>query len=148
MTAKPALAVPRKALDSDWETVKELLEKVGLPLEGARDHFANFSILGNPAFACAGMERYGAVALLRSVAVSPKRQGEGVGRCLVNALLASAKAQGIKDVYLLTTTAAEYFASHWGFATVGRDELPPALSASTELRGACPLAAAVLHLRL
>jgi amino-acid N-acetyltransferase len=63
----------------------------------------------------------------------------------VQAVLARARALGLRELYLLTTTAAGYF-PRFGFETVGREALPPVLSASEELRGACPASAIAMRL--
>ncbi len=87
------------------------------------------------------------VALLRSVAVVGAEEGRGVGEALVRRTLSTAAAQGVREVYLLTTTAAGYF-PRFGFQVVERSALPAALEASTELRGACPASATAMRLTL
>ncbi len=69
--------------------------------------------------------------------------GRGIGRMLVRAALA--RAGGLRELYLLTMTAAGYF-PRFGFETVGREVLPTALSASEELRCACPASAIAMRL--
>jgi len=96
---------------------------------------------------CAGVEQHGEVGLLRSVAVVEGLGGHGVGTVLVRAALERARALGLHELYLLTTTAAGYF-PRFGFETVGRDALPSALSASEELQGACPASAVAMRLTL
>ena len=77
--------------------------------------------------------------LLRSAAVAASWRGHGVGRALTRAALAHVDGAGA-PVALLTETADGYFTS-FGFHPVERDQLPAALVASPELRGACPLSA-------
>ena len=57
----------------------------------------------------AGLEVYGASALLRSVAVEDGWRGSGVGKALIDRALDQARQAGIEDVFLLTTTAERYF---------------------------------------
>ena len=84
-----------------------------------------------------GLEVYGDVALLRSAVVQQGRRGTGLGQGLVARLLEHAAARGVREVYLLTTTAERYF-PRFGFAPVPREAVAPALWASEEFRGACP----------
>ncbi len=93
------------------------------------------------------MGPYGAFGLLRSVAVVPALRGGGVGRALVADRLAAARAMGLAAVYLLTTTAADYF-RRLGFAPAPREEAPHNLAASPEFSGACPTSAKCMVLRL
>ncbi len=55
----------RRARESDWTAVAGLLEDSGLPMEGAREHFGNVLVIGEPLYACAGFEKHGSFGLLR-----------------------------------------------------------------------------------
>lgn len=129
----------RTAKDADLASVRQLLADSGLPLDGVEENFADFIVAeeGNGIAGVIGMERYGATGLLRSAAVSPAVRGSGLGSQLVNKLLERASAQGVRDVYLLTTTAEEYF-PRFGFTRAARTEAPASLRASREFQGACP----------
>lgn len=139
----------RKAQLSDFTKVEGLLTVAHLPLEGVRDYLAHFWLVfdGQTLIACAGIEPYGEVGLLRSVAVDQSHRGEGLGQALVNRVLQESVTGGIKQVALLTTTAAEYF-PRWGFQVVGREDLPASLHQSAEFQGACPDSAVALLLTL
>jgi amino-acid N-acetyltransferase len=93
--------------------------------------------------AVAGMEQYGPSALLRSVGVRPDWRGTGLGRELIDRLLAEAREQGTHDVYLLTTTAEDYF-PRFGFACISRERVPEPVKGSVEFTGACPASAVVM----
>lgn len=96
---------------------------------------------------CVALELYGEEALLRSLAVAPAARGRGLGERLTAAALDLAEARGARRVWLLTTTAERFF-PRFGFLAVERDELPEALAASAELRGACPASAVAMGLEL
>jgi amino-acid N-acetyltransferase len=139
----------RAAADADLPAVRRLLNAVALPLDGLADFFpggyavaigADGELLG-----VAGIEVHGDQGLLRSVAVSPKAQGGGIGADLARDRLAWAGGAGLLGVHLLTTTASPYFA-RLGFATVDRAELPAAIRASVEFRQACPETAVAMSL--
>ena len=125
----------RAAHDSDYAEVAALLHAVNLPLEGVQEHFGDFLVARADAgelVGCVGQERYGDVTLLRSLAVSPTQQGTGLGRELTLELLSAARAYGMREVVLLTTTAAVFFQKHFGFAPVERASYDQALGASPE----------------
>lgn len=139
----------RPANPSDWAAVEQLLVANKLPLSGARDHLDAFLVAqdGSELVGCAGLELRGEVALLRSVAVAPSRQGEGIGRQMVSAMLAQARGRGLKTLALLTTTARQWFQGY-GFRVAVSSEAPVALKASAEFQGACPASAEFMVLDL
>jgi amino-acid N-acetyltransferase len=65
----------------------------------------------------------------------------------VRALLVHATARGFRELYLLTTTAEEFF-PRFGFERIGREEVPAAVRESVEFRESCPASATVMRLRL
>ena len=139
----------RKARRSDLAAVEHLLSASNLPLDGVRDHFADFIVAedNDEIEGAVGLEKYDSVALLRSAVVAPEYRGSGVGRRLVEQLLERAEEDGIDELYLLTTTAEKYF-PRFGFKTTSRSSVPEELKASAEFRGACPDTAIVMKRRL
>ncbi len=139
------------AVARDLDAIRRLLVQAHLPEAGLLDQFPAAYVVardGAEIVGVAGLETYGPVGLLRSVAVLPGLRGGGVGRALVADRLAVARARALDSVYLLTTSAADYFA-RLGFSAAPREEVPADLALSPELSGACPASAAcmVLHLR-
>jgi N-acetylglutamate synthase-like GNAT family acetyltransferase len=103
------------ARNEDLSVVLTLLEQSGLPKDGLADHWATTLVARDDGrIVCsAALEMYGAPALLRSVAVDPALRGQGLGRRLTQAALDLALG-GVKDVYLLTETAGEFFRASFG----------------------------------
>lgn len=136
----------RSAGPSDLRAIEALLSSAGLPLEGVAEHLSHFLVAEREGVlvAAAGLEAYATSGLLRSVVVHPAEKGRGVGAQLVLELLACARTKGLRALYLLTTTAADYF-PRFGFVRIERILLPRELHASEELRGACPASAVVMH---
>jgi amino-acid N-acetyltransferase len=138
----------RPARASDWPRIRGLLEARHLPIEGAETHLTEFVVAtsetGGAVLGVAGLERYGEVGLLRSIAVVEDLAGKGLGTALVRALLERARGGGVRDVFLLTTTAPDWF-PRFGFTVARREELPEVLNASEELRGACPSSAVAMR---
>jgi amino-acid N-acetyltransferase len=140
----------RRAKNLDLQAVSALLETAKLPLDGFAESFENFVVAeGNwiDIVGAAGLEVYGRFSLLRSVVVAPGWQGYGVGRALTGEILSRARARNIDEVFLLTTTAENFFPS-FGFQRIERADLPPELEQSAELTGACPASATVMKLAL
>lgn len=139
----------RNARESDLPAVERLLSASKLPLDGVRDHFADFLVAedGEGIEGAVGLEKYETVALLRSAIVAPDHRGSGIGRQLVERALERAEEDGIDELYLLTTTAQSYF-PRFGFTPTSRTTVPEELKSSAEFRGACPDTAVVMKRRL
>lgn len=135
----------RAATTHDLPAVEQLLVTTGLPVDGVDENFREFMVAadGNAIAGVIGIERYGPIALLRSAAVSPDSRGSGIGTRLVKTILERAAADGVEDVYLLTTTAADYF-PRFGFTEALRSDAPEQLRASREFQGACPATAILM----
>ena len=140
--ASPSL---RPATPSDLPSILALLQEAQLPSEGVAEWLSRFVVAeaGGSVVAAAGMELYGRAALLRSVVVSPGLRGSGLGAALTERIATAATAAGARMLYLLTTTADGYF-PRLGFQRMRREDLPEALGASAELKGACPASAVVM----
>ncbi len=130
----------RPARPEDLPAVLALLEHCGLPTAGVREHLDTFyvAVEGGRVVGSAGVEVYGQVALLRSVATDPAHRGRGVARRLCAEALREAARRGARSCFLLTETAVDYFARHFGFQRVPRSAADPRLLASEEFCGACP----------
>ena len=92
--------------------VKQLLSESGLPIEDiTAKHLQHFFGCGSglELEGLVGLELYGDVALLRSLAVASSRRRTGVGSGLVGHAERHARDQGVKSLYLLTTTAEALF---------------------------------------
>lgn len=87
-----------------------------------------------------GLELYGKVALIRSVAVIQSRRRENLGTRIVDDLLQRARGLQIDSVYLLTETAHSFFLKK-GFKDFDRDEVPAELKNSSEFSEVCPASA-------
>lgn len=135
----------RPATAADRSGVVGLLREAGLPDAGVPADLRDFVVAERDGAlgGAAGLEVYDDTALLRSVVVAPAWRGTGLGKELVDYVLASARARGIGDIYLLTTTAEHWF-PRFGFRPVARATVPAPLHASAEFQGACPESAVVM----
>ncbi len=139
-------AVVRAASAADYDQVVRLLVAADLPTAGLKRSLPDFLVAEEDGrvVGVAGLEVYGDAALLRSAVVEPSRRGGGLGNGLVSALLAHAGGRGVREIYLLTTTAEGYF-PRFGFIRVGREAVAPTVRASEEFRGACPDSAVAMR---
>src|SRR5712691_2888217 len=137
------------ATPSDLLDIVSLLKAAALPVAGIENHIETTLVARDSErlLGCAAVEVYGQAGLLRSVAVEVEHRGEGWGERLTKAALELARKRGVRDIYLLTTTASHFF-PRFGFTATTRAELDPALAQSEELRGECPASALAMRASL
>jgi amino-acid N-acetyltransferase len=134
------------AQPSDLASVCNLLSAAALPTEDLTEESLRlFCVVRDQeeVVGAVGLERHGDCALLRSLVIAPGSRGRGLGMQLTEAAEARAQELGLSAVYLLTTTAAEFFASR-GFRAVMRSEVPAGIRATTEFASLCPSTAVVM----
>ena len=131
------------------QAVEDLLTKANLPVEGVKKAIGLFVVaeLKGNVVGVAGVERCGDFGLLRSVAVDPAVRGRGVGAAMTKWLIADSEATGLNALYLLTTTAEDYFPS-FGFEETARDTVPAEIQQSSEFKDICPSSATVMRRKL
>ena len=92
---------------------------------------------GDELLAVIGLEPFGAVGLLRSLAVAPSCRGQGLAHRLIAHLEAQALAQGVTTLYLLTTSADTLF-RRLGYVDTARTMAPDVIRATSQFSGLCP----------
>jgi amino-acid N-acetyltransferase len=124
----------------------DLLRRVKLPVEDLPDGLPHFFLgyQGHTLIASVGLELYGEVALLRSVAVLPEFQGRNIGNLAFRKMVEHALSQGVRELWLITNTADTYF-EKLGFQRVERSEAHPAIIGTAQFSGICPSSAAVMR---
>jgi len=121
----------------------DLLRRSELPEQDVAERWGHYFVVREDdgrVIAVAGLEVHGADGLLRGVAVDPDYRRQGLAAALVAEVISRAKLLELSAVYLLTTTARDYFA-RLGFGVRAREEAPPAIRASWEFRSGCPATA-------
>lgn len=128
---------------SDREYAVSLLEASDLPtdLDGAEVYVAR---RGENRVGCGGLDVHGSDALLRSIAVDPAVHGEGYGSEITERLCTLAADRSVSGLYLLTTTAAEFFESR-GFERIDRDRVPDPIARTSQFTTTCPASAACMR---
>lgn len=135
-----------KANTDNLSTIQLMLDSCGLPSNDlTKGHLEHFYILekDGKAFGSVGLEIYGKHGLLRSLAIMEHVRGKGFGKLLVKQIEQYAKEQNIDDIYLLTTTAENFFA-RLGYSTISRKDIPSAVKKSEEFSSICPDSAAAM----
>ena len=133
---------------SSYGTAIDLLAKASLPVEDLKEQTEIFVLTnGKETIGTVGLEHDGTVGLLRSLSVEENQRGSGNGEQLVRFLESTAKQKGIQTLFLLTTTAAAFFAKH-GYQIISRSELPLFIQQTSEFRSTCPASATVMKKEL
>lgn len=129
--------------------IRALLARCGLPHADIGVHLQHFQVAleGERLLGAIGVELYGQVGLLRSLAVSEAARGQSLGRRLCTQLECYAGAQGAQALYLLTENAAGFFA-RLGFAEIGREQAPDVVRATQEFVHLCPASATCMVKRI
>lgn len=127
---------------ADLRAIAALLSEASLPHEDFAAHLAHFLVArrGGELIGVIGAELHGADALLRSLAVIPTDRGVGLGGRLVEEIERAGAEWGVKQWWLLTTTAEAFFARR-GFTVVPRTQAPPSIASTQEFRDLCPASA-------
>lgn len=142
MTIGPATA-------RDYPGIEAVLREHHLPEAGLHAHLDTTLVArhGGRVVGTAALELYDRSALLRSVAVTGRQRGTGLGRALTAAALHLARRRGVDQIYLLTETAEGFF-SHLGFRRTDRAAVATPVRESVEFTTACPATAVCMVLEL
>lgn len=124
----------------------DLLLAVGLPAADLTTAPVQLFSLNqdNALIGMIGVEAYSSVGLLRSLVVSPKHRGLGFGEQLVHYAEHWAQEQELTTLYLLTTTAAPFFA-HLGYQVIERQTAPEMIQSTGQFAGLCPSSATLMR---
>ncbi|MDI9246427.1 arsenic resistance N-acetyltransferase ArsN2 [Marinobacter sp. CHS3-4] len=86
---------------------------------------------------CVGIQICETVAMLRSLATQEEVRKFGLGQALVKHAELNASLMGIEALYLLTTTAAEFF-ERLGYRHLCRQQAPAVIRETTQFSELCP----------
>jgi len=91
----------------------------------------------------AGIEIFGPQALLRSLAVASTLRTRGTGSLLVAHVEQHARTHGVREMFLLTTSALTFF-THRGYRAVRRETAPASIRTTREFAEVCPASSAFM----
>jgi arsenate reductase len=143
--AMPDPITIRPATQADFRIVCELLQSEQLPTIDLRPDLQHFflAIDKDQPIGLIGLDFYGINGLLRSMVVLPPYRNQGVAGRLIDTLEAQARDLGIRQLYLITNTAENYFRQK-GFARIQPGVLPADLAMAPEFNGLCPASSAIM----
>ena len=143
---KPVLKIAIS--DAERQVAIELLQTHKLPVSDIDDDKLLYVLFeGEKAIGTVGLEIFDNCALLRSVSILKGEQGKGYGIIMNNEIEKFAKEGGINCMYLLTTTAKDFFDKQ-GYCAINRDEAPQAIKATAEFTSLCPSSAVLMKKRI
>lgn len=125
---------------AEWRVFRELLADAALPAEGIGPGSARFLVAvdsSDRVIGGVGVEGAAPDGLLRSLVVRPHLRGSGLGVHLLTQAEALAQSAGIRRLYLLTTTAEDFFAAR-GYLGIRREDVPADIRATEEFVSLCP----------
>ncbi len=132
---------------SNKNSVLNLLMEAGLPIEDLTNNkLKNFMIAKDKegsVIGAVGVEMYHKIGLLRSLVVHSNYRGKGLGRHLTREIESFAGKYGIKTLYLLTMTAADFFPKI-GYKVAQREKMPESIRKTEEFKSVCPVSAVCL----
>ena len=129
----------RTPFKEDFELIRQLLSECNLPFSDIDPSKQYFIIAENDGkmIGCCGVEIYGDNVLFRSLAVSPDYRSLGIGRMLTDKIIKTAPEKGIQKLYLLTTTAGDFFKKQ-GWNETDRKNVPLEIGNTNEFMTLCP----------
>jgi amino-acid N-acetyltransferase len=96
--------------DKTRREVIDLLIKSNLPVEDLDENKCLYALVRDEhIIGTGGLEFFGDCALLRSVSIKEEERGRGLGKSINSYLEQIAKENGVRFLYLMTTTASEFF---------------------------------------
>jgi amino-acid N-acetyltransferase len=139
----------RSASAADDPALRTLLESANLPFDDVASERQDFIVATSDGqvVGCAALETFGDAALLRSLVVTVNVRGAGLGSLLYERLVGRAREKGLRRLFLLTTTAAPFFAKR-GFQLVERSRAPETMARSAQFESLCPSTATCMALSL
>ena len=133
-------SIDRGFTTPETDQVKRLLAAVALPtqdLDEAKDiRFVGYGPADKP-HAIVGLEIHRPYGLLRSLAVSEDARQRGLGADMVAEIERLASELGLYAIYLLTTTAADFF-RRLGYSEKKRISVPMEIRQTSEFASICP----------
>lgn len=135
----------RAARPQDCSDVALLLKMADLPIDDIDSNLVGFIVAfdNEQLVGTVGIEAYGELGLLRSLAVAQSHRNRQIGERLFQNALEYAKSRGIKNLYLQTTTADTYFAKR-GFEVINRDAVPEVIKQTQQYSQICPDTAVIM----
>ena len=136
----------RRTDGESLEHAASLLERANLPTDDIDAASVELYLArdGEDRVGVGGFELFDTDGLLRSVAVESSKREKGYGSAIVAALESKAREAGVERLYLLTTTASDFFAAR-GYSEIDRTEPPERIRETTQFSDLCPSSAVCMR---
>jgi amino-acid N-acetyltransferase len=127
---------PHPATLADLPGIKKLLNACALESDGLDRQIDRYLVVRDMSgvIGCACAEQYGAVGVLKVIAVSERARSSGLGELLLGALVADVRQRGVQSLVLRTERATGFF-SRLGFTPISPADVPPPLLGFREFTG-------------
>lgn len=136
------------ASQNSFSAAIDLLKKNNLPTEDINPGTQLFVMEeDNSVFATVAVQYDYDIALLRSLSVSEQKRNSGIGIKLVEFIEDYVQKQGVRTIYLLTTTAEEFFLKR-GYQTIDRKTVPDFIKNTSEYSLVCSSSSTVMKKEL
>lgn len=141
--------VLQKTEKFDIQAIEKILKNEGLPYQDVNaENIEFFKAFADKEFVgIVGLENFSDEALLRSMVIFDKFRNNGFGREIINQILKKAKVNGVNEIFILTTTAKDFF-ERLGFEIIARKNVPESIKLTTEFSSLCPESAICMHINL
>ncbi|MGX1587951.1 arsenic resistance N-acetyltransferase ArsN2 [Brevundimonas diminuta] len=125
------------------------LEADGLPTDDLHEPGRRFYRFEDDAglVGYGGLEQVGPDVLIRSMVIVDDRRDGGHGSAILSWLEKEAAQGKATGLYLLTTSAADFFLRH-GYSVASRSSAPTAIATSRQFSALCPASAAFMFKEL
>ena len=151
MSSESAAMQIRVAVEADLSAIESLLRANNLPVADiSKAPIGRFLVTegaSGSVIGIGGLEQLGSSVLLRSLAVAPEVRGIGIARALIARLEDIARSRARQDVWLLTTTAEQFF-ERAGYLLVNREDVPSEVRFCEQFASLCPSTASCMRKRL
>jgi amino-acid N-acetyltransferase len=132
------------ASQNSFTAAIDLLKKNNLPTEDINPGTQLFVIEDNDSvIGTVAVEYDFNVALLRSLSVAKEKRNSGIGETLVEFIEGYVQKQGVLCIYLLTTTAENFFLKR-GYKKIDRKEAPEFIKNTKEYSILCSASSSLM----
>ncbi len=134
----------RESVKSDLKKANVILASHGLPLvEQKQGSFWVAEELGE-VIAVGGIQLENQIGLVRSIAVHNGYQAKGIGKAIYDTIEKHALGKQILRLFLLTTTAEQFFLRQ-GYEAIERGLAPIPITTTDQFAGLCPESAVLMQ---
>jgi amino-acid N-acetyltransferase len=132
------------AVNQELDKALMLLEKNKLPTSDIGENVALYTVYDHQnLIGTIGLEAFKTEGLLRSVCLDFEVQNKGFGTQILSLFEAQIREKGIKNLYLLTTTAQRFFEKN-NYKVISRNDVSESIRETAEFKGVCPASAIVM----